>query len=320
MLCLMATWPGVGLELVPALCPLCGVEDGNPIAVGEDFEYRTSSDTFLMLRCRGCRVLYLNPRPADDEAGRIYPANYHAFQFNESEYGIIHTVRRSLELSRLRSWCQGLPRDARILDVGCGDGFHLDLLHTMNPRWRLEGLDTDGRAVAAAQRRGLDARLGRIEDLADAASYDLILLIMTIEHLTDPVAVLRTIRSRLRPGGRLGVITDNAQSPDAALFRGRHWGGYHFPRHTVLFDRRTLAKAAAQAGLKVERIRTSFSPVNWTYSIRNLLDDWGAPPWLVRQFSLTSAPALAAFTLLDVPLAIFGCGAILIGSFRREEP
>ena len=69
----------------PALCTLCGVEDADPVAVGADFEYRTCPDEFLAVRCRRCGLVYLNPRPADAEARRIYPDDYHAFAFRPAE-------------------------------------------------------------------------------------------------------------------------------------------------------------------------------------------------------------------------------------------
>jgi hypothetical protein len=69
--------------------------------------------------------------------------------------------------------------------------------------------------------------------------------------------------------------------------------------------------------LEVERVSTAVSPVNWTYSARNFLDDWGAPRWMVNLFSLKSVLALTAFTLLDMPLALLGYGAILQAVFRR---
>lgn len=307
------------LRLEPAVCCLCRVEDADPVAVGADFEYRTAPDEFLAVRCRRCRLVYLTPRPAPDEAGRVYPDRYHAFTFGPAEYGFVYRVRRRLEARRLLRWCRGLPAAARVLDVGCGDGFHLGLLREFgDPGWTLEGVDADPRAVGPARARGLTVHHGDLEALSlPADAYHLVLLVMTVEHLADPPGTLRAVARLLAPGGRAVVVTDNAGSPDFALFGGRHWGGYHFPRHTYLFDRATLARLGEAAGLVIERVATAVSPVNWVYSVRNWLDDWGGPRWLVGRLSPRSATALGAFTLLDLPLAAVGRGAVLHGIFRK---
>lgn len=311
--------PAAELRLEPAICCLCGVEDADPVGVGEDFEYRTSPDTFLAVRCRRCGLVYLNPRPADAEAGRIYPDHYHAFDFKPEEFGLVFRVRRRLEARRALGWCRDLPDDARILDVGCGDGFHLKLLSDYGrPGWTLEGVDTDERATAAARRAGLTVHRGRVEELdLPPGRYHLVLMVMTVEHLADPVGVMRAVGRLLAPGGKVVIVTDNAGSPDFGLFGGRHWGGYHFPRHLCLFSTRTLGRLAERSGLTAEHVGTTFSPVNWTYSVRNCLDDWGGPRWLVNRLSLKSAPALALFTLLDLPFALIGRGAILRATFRK---
>ena len=310
---------GVGLDLEPALCCLCGVEDVDPVAVGEDFEYRTSPDSFLAVRCRRCQMVYLNPRPALSAMGQIYPDRYHAFQFDAAEFGLVYRIRRRLEARRLLRWCRGLPANARILDVGCGDGFHLSLLRDYGSKyWTLDGIDADERAILAGHARGLDVRQGTIETLdIPRESYDLVLLIMTVEHVPDPKALLVAIRNCLKPGGRVVVVTDNTASPDAWLFRGRHWGGYHFPRHLYLFDSHNLTGLARVAGLAPVRVRSAMSPVNWVYSIRNLLDDWGFPKWCVNRFSLKGIVALSAFTVWDGFLNLFGCGGILQAVFER---
>ena len=301
------------LTLAYQPCCLCGDEDAAPVAVGEDFEYRTSGDSFVAMRCNGCGLVYLNPRPALDELDRIYPSTYHAFDFTPEKFGLAHRMRSRLEARRLLSYCRGLGDDARILDVGCGDGFHLSLLKRFgHPGWRLEGVDTSERAVVAARGAGLAVHLGTVESagLAENA-YDLVLLIATIEHVADPPAVLRAAARLLRPGGRAVVVTDNTATLDFRIFGGRHWGGYHFPRHWNLFNRRSLGLLAQQAGLEVESLSTILSPVNWVYSIRNRLVDRGAPRWLVERFSLKAPVSLGVGTILDGFFQLFRRGALL---------
>ena len=92
---------------------------------------------------------------------RIYPSTYHAYDFTPEQFGFVFKVRRRLEARRLLAACQGLPADALILDVGCGDGFHLALLRDFGePGWHLEGVDSSERAVEAANRNNIRVQGG----------------------------------------------------------------------------------------------------------------------------------------------------------------
>lgn len=266
-----------------------------------------------MDRCDECELLYLNPAPDESAFPIIYPANYHAFAFDAQQFGIIHRIRRRLEARRLLKVFGDLPADAKILDVGCGDGFHLGLIKEFGlPTWQVEGIDTSERAVTQARKNGLNVHCGTVESVAfEPASFNAVILIMTVEHVNDPAGLLNRIHELLKPGGRVLIVTDNADSIDAKLFQKSFWGGYHFPRHTFLFNRRSLTLLANQTRFEVYRLQTIVSPVNWVYSIRNYLVGRKYPQWLIRQFSLTTPIPLAIFTILDNLFCLFGRGALL---------
>ena len=82
------------LVLEAAVCCICGTRDSEPVGVGPDFEYRTSPDSFLAVRCVHCGVVYLDRRPVAGELDRIYPDHYHAFAFTEDRFGFVYSVRR----------------------------------------------------------------------------------------------------------------------------------------------------------------------------------------------------------------------------------
>ncbi|MCU0567275.1 MAG: class I SAM-dependent methyltransferase [Oculatellaceae cyanobacterium Prado106] len=307
------------LELESIRCCICDLDDAEPLAVGEDFEYRTSPDTFLAVQCRHCGLVYLNPRPVVAELDRIYPPDYHAYEFSAERYGFVYRVRQKLEAKRLLSVCKGLGKHAKIIDVGCGDGFHLNLLRQFGPKgWQLEGIDPSDRAVTAGTRNGLRIHKGTVQDLdLPRASYDIALMIATIEHVDDPVGVLKAVRSLLKPGGKIVIVTDNTQNLDFQWSKTRHWGGYHFPRHWNLFNPQTIGAIARKTHLEVDSLTTIVSPVNWVYSIRNRLVDWQAPRWLIKQFSLNSTLSLGIFTLFDMTQQWMGRGALIRAVLRR---
>ncbi len=81
------------LELVDVKCCVCDSADAEKIGAGADFEYRTSDDFFDVFRCNSCGLVYLNPRPSISEFEKIYPSNYHAFDFSEEDFGLIYKIR-----------------------------------------------------------------------------------------------------------------------------------------------------------------------------------------------------------------------------------
>ena len=311
--------PGKPLKLVRAQCCICESDAAQPIGAGEDYEYRTGDETFTAVRCRACELVYLNPRPDASEFERIYPPTYHAFDFSETDFGFVYRVRARLEAKRLLSWCADLPEDARILDVGCGDGFHLKLLKEYGGKnWTLEGVDLDRRAVEMASKSGLRVHLGSVETLhLPENSFDLALMIQTVEHLEKPFEVLSAVKNVLKPNGKLVIVTDNTDSLDFTIFKNDYWGGYHFPRHWNLFNRNSLGKLALKVGFEIADLTTQVSPVNWVYSIHNTLVGWNAPRFLINRFTLKSTASLSVFTSLDIVLQKFGRGALLRATLRK---
>ena len=309
------------LKLTHVQCCVCESDDAQPVGVGEDFEYKTSADTFLAMRCATCGLVYLNPRPSVSEFEKIYPENYHAFDFSEKDFGLVYKIRSRLEAKRLLSWCKNLPDDARILDVGCGDGFHLNLLRKYGKNgWTLEGVDVDRRAAEMAEKSGLRVHLGSLENLnLPENAYDLAFMIQTIEHVENPFEILLSVKSILRSSGKLVVVTDNTDSLDFRIFKSAYWGGYHFPRHWNLFNRNSLATLAEKAGFEVADLTTQVTPVNWVYSIHNALVDCAAPQFLINRFTLKSMVSLSAFTSLDIILQKLGRGGLLRAILRKPE-
>ncbi len=306
--------------MIKVVCCVCDSDDAQIIGVGEDFEYRTSVDSFNAMQCNSCGLVYVNPRPDVSEFRTIYPENYHAFDFSEENFGIVHKIRSRLEAKRILSWCKDLPDDARILDVGCGDGFHLELLKNYGKKtWQSDGIDIDERAVGMAENRNLNVSRGTIDDIKNEREnfYDFAFTVQTVEHVEQPFEFLSAIKYVLKPGGKLVVVTDNTDSYDFRLFKRSHWGGYHFPRHWNLFNKSNLAKLGEKAGFETQKITTQVTPVNWVYSFHNRFVDTKKPQWLIDRFTLKSTVSLSAFTALDIVLQKFGNGGLLNATFVK---
>jgi FkbM family methyltransferase len=166
------------------------------------------------------------------------------------------------EESRWRTWWRGLrssafrwvPRNVRVLDIGCGFGEALGYHRTRG--CHAKGVEADRNILRVAERHGLDVDAG----LFDASNYkpesfDVVTLDQVIEHVASPITLLEGIREVLTPEGTLIVSTPNPDGWGAALF-GRRWIHWHAPYHVQFFSRRSMFQLARRIGFRIERTAT----------------------------------------------------------------
>jgi hypothetical protein len=280
----LAERPGrvlTGLDLVHTDCPLCGGDEGEPVAVGQDFAHSVAQDSFLVLSCGACGLLYLSPRPAAGEWPRLYPDKY--FLPGERAWQTDERPCRKAVMALLGS-CGAIKPDARFLEVSYGPALHVDLVRQAGAPSRVVDVVTPHSSLTGtAQDAGCEVYGSLAEALQiGSARYDFIFLIYALEHCGVPVEEMGLLRRLLRPGGRVVVITPNAESWAWRQFQGRHWAGYDFPRHSCLYSPRTLPKLAAATGFVVDRVSTSNHPGLWARSAENFLIDWAAPAWITK--------------------------------------
>jgi len=134
----------------------------------------------------------------------------------------------------------------RLLDVGCGNGDFL--LRAKSLGWMVEGVDFDPAAVARAREGGLQVYLGTLHDQRLASdSYDAIVMSHVIEHVPEPLQLLRECHRILKPRGRLVALTPNIESVAHRRFR-ENWFYFDTPRHLQIFNASGLGRLAHEAG------------------------------------------------------------------------
>jgi SAM-dependent methyltransferase len=116
-------------------------------------------------------------------------------------------------------------------------------------------VEPSGPLAAAARAEGLDVREGVLPQASlDGVTFDIVTLVDVIEHVDDPLALLRQCRAQLEPGARILVVTPDRSSVAARVLRDRWW--HRRIAHVSYFDRATLTDALR---------RTGFEPQRWTH-------------------------------------------------------
>src|SRR5579862_9203410 len=261
-------------------CPICGATGRSLYQDLQDWQLGIQG-IWELSHC-DCGMVWLNPRPSDEDIPLLYSRYYTHRAL--SAPGFLQRIRQEISkcelarlgynvepsrellprlLSNLRSLTRGRSMEVlalsaseagNLLDVGCGNGDFLRRMHSLG--WRASGVEPDPAAVACARSRGLQVLNGTIRDVPDTSHYDVITLSHVIEHVADPVELLRQCGKRLRQNtGRIVLTTPNFQSLGSRWF-GRHWRGLEVPRHLNIFSAGSLRTCISKAGLRVDFIST----------------------------------------------------------------
>jgi len=327
------------IKTVVVVCNQCGSDRSRLVAAGRDREYEdTTTDVFTMVECLQCGLHFLNPRPDVSELETIYPKVYHSHNVRKIDRGqdarpLITRLRHRLYSRRFLRPLRYLgQRDSvDVLDVGCGDGWQLDLYRTLAPdRIRTYGVEIKEEVCAIARAKGHTVYAGRFEDLDLAQGFDLVNLSQVIEHVADPRAFMRHIWSVLRPGGILFLETPNTDTLDWRWFRSGAWGAYHIPRHWTLYDPKAIARLGDSTGFTLLEIGYNPAPVHWVWTFHNLCLSRGGTaaklgetlfrPMDIFGGGVKAFALLSMFTLVDLAiLGMTGRTSNMMAIFRKRE-
>jgi 2-polyprenyl-3-methyl-5-hydroxy-6-metoxy-1,4-benzoquinol methylase len=238
-------------------------------------------------RCRTCGLVSVSEMPPPealrDVYGEAYFRNARSDEVGYDDYEadrdcIVRTANRRLDVIEWHTSHRG-----RLLDVGCALGFFVEA--AVRRGWHAEGLDISEHATSYARDvLGVEARTGTLHEAGYApASFDVITAWDVIEHVPDPVAELRFMRTLLKDGGLLVLSTPDIGSLVARV-TGSRWMGFKLAEeHLVYFDRNTLTLALAQGGFEVERVKPIGKDVSLEFFTRRLRLYAGPAAWALEK-------------------------------------
>jgi SAM-dependent methyltransferase len=186
-----------------------------------------------------------------------------------------HILRSLSRARKFSGWMAATVRPwigSAVLEVGAGIG---NLTTHLVPRDRYRATDVNPDYLAYLANFALGKPYLEVGPLdvqqADAfrplaGRFDTVVCLNVLEHLDEPVAVLRNLRSALAPGGRAVVLVP--QGP------GRHNSLDRALGHRVRYTRQRLRDAVVAAGFEVEAL-LDFN--------RSAVPGWRVNGWLRRK-------------------------------------
>jgi SAM-dependent methyltransferase len=277
-------------------CPLCGADDfklrfaarrgPGESAAGQRY---CCTSPFLasygeIVQCRRCRMIFSNPRPLPGEINRRYREVVDPLYVEETP------ARERTFARQLRRLQRFAAPPGKLLDIGCYTGIFMRLAAAAG--WKVTGLELSAWAAAIARRSGAGEVVERELDKAglELEGFDAITLWDVVEHLGDPLAMLKQVHGLLKPGGIVALSTHRIDSA-AARLAGRRYP-FLMDMHLVHFSRPTLERLLHESGFAVLAWERHRRVLHLGYLLERLASLLPGPAlrrgcgWLARRRSL----------------------------------
>lgn len=248
-------------ESVPA-CEFCGDRD--------IFTKYEIGDRHRIRRCRSCALMWLEPRPSEEELDDVYGSRYYKNDgffapsgdgtFGYGDYAAGRFVR-SLAMvrlfGRLERFRPGGSTDARgagLLDCGCGLGYLLDVAEDRG--YSVQGIERNRYAVDKIRRKfRFPVHHGDVMNFS-GGPFDVVTMLDLIEHLKNPFAAIDKVRTLLKPGGVFAMSTMDSDSLVSRLMGSRLEDFRRTREHLYFFNRPVLRAMLERAGFEILAVDT----------------------------------------------------------------
>jgi len=250
------------VSLIDHRCQICGKASLSEFPGFRDLR-RVTSDSRpwgaggRIAACRDCgAVQKLIEADWLDEISQIYRsyAIYHQAGGKEQPIFVGNGAApqpRSKSLIRYLEGKTSLSARADVLDFGCGTGSALKTYSECYPEWTLYGAELSTQSIALLREIPTFKQLFTCPPEEIPIRFDLITLIHALEHVLDPVGILRQLATRLKAGAALFVqVPDGGKNPYDLVIAD----------HLLHFTVETLGLASRRAGVEIVELSDAVLP------------------------------------------------------------
>ncbi len=243
-------------------CPICGKEKTVSF-----FAKAQSSDALIrkmsLTQCANCRVVFAQNYQVDRKA--IYNKNYATWGADlANELAAVSEAKKVSfvhQLEKIKKFID--PQNKKLLDVGTGGGFLLEVATAMG--FNCFGIEPATYACQLAKNKfGEKIFCGTLEQARyPDIFFDVICLTDVLEHLKEPLKTLQEVNRILKPGGFIFVISPDTNSLSKKIL-GTNWFQYKY-EHLFYFNKKSFRFIMEEAGFEIALFTTNVKKLSLAY-------------------------------------------------------
>ena len=248
-------------------CPTCNSK------AKKELIYRRE-DGIGFYKCLDCNIEYASPRLIETELLKLYEGDdwkdlskYNDWTYQnwkDSKGTHYYLVKENIKLVK-----KFLNKVSSVLDVGCDIGLTVKSLEENG--YYSEGVEISSvGAKIAKEKTGIKVHNMELGSYKSEVEFDGVLLLDVLEHLYNPIKVLKECASHMKIGGYIFIHVPHHGGISTRFKRFLHKKGlkkgykhFGFPAHIYAFDRRSLKAILTKSGFETVHYES------WPSSITN---------------------------------------------------
>jgi len=277
-------------------CPFCSSKDIHLITNRVRFDKQAD-----VVQCSNCSLVFLDQNsftlPKD-----FYESEYHQTYLTHVEPSAFDPRAYYEKMQKTtKPWCDRindmLTGREVVLDFGCSTG-HL-MTGIKGKAGKVCGHEINRREIDFCRNvLGLDVSGEPLHTRCREEMFDYIVMIFVLEHIADPVGLLKYLKSFLKPAGRLVILVPNVQDALVQFYSIPPFASFYYcVEHLFYYSQKTMADVFNMAGLKGQIETIQEYPItnhlNWGY--RQKPSDVLASRRLVPDIPLAKSDMMAAW-------------------------
>ncbi|MFH1710670.1 MAG: class I SAM-dependent methyltransferase [bacterium] len=215
------------------------------------------SGKYNIIDCIKCGFIHANPIPTTEELNEYYNKSF--YQKTKPDY--LEKTKKELpywqmmyqdKMATLNKHIK--KKNKRILDIGCSGGFFPK--YFQDNGWKAVGIEPSPVAANYAKKQSLEVieKLFEEVDLKKIGKFDAIHMAFVLEHVRDPITLLKRAYQLLNKGGIICVESPNDFNPlqnilKTKLHKKPYW--VCLLDHINYFTPISLTKLLKKVGFKV---------------------------------------------------------------------
>jgi len=260
-------------DMTDIICALCGEKQQVKILYpatlkeekisGKTYSARRLPDKihYRIVKCGKCSLVFSSPILSPRKMSLLYGES--SCNYKDQIPYLIKTYFKLVKQIE-----NDLPKNPKVLEVGCGNGFFLKALTDLDFTKNVFGIEPSFKMLLEADsalRNKIKTNVFK-PDLFPKNTFDLILCFHTLDHMYDPNEFIRETYAMLKKDGYVIIVVHDTEGLSVKLFGEK--SAIFDIEHIYLFNKKTLGDIFERNRFKVLKVFNLVNNYSLNYWIR----------------------------------------------------